>query len=189
MPRLNKKFLRAAAVAAVIAGTLSLALALWLHVSLWPGRSGDTLTSADIIVILGGDTGERAPLGLALYQEGKAPLILVCGDNGEILAYLRKAGVAEHALIHENESTNTWENGEFSVPLLRQRGARRVILVTSWYHAGRSKAVFERLLPECDFQISCTAPPATLTPKDRHLLKRERSAMLGYWLKYRISLF
>ena len=48
-------------------------------------------------------------------------------------------------------ATDTLENAEFSLPLLRQLKARRAILVTTWYHSRRTLACFEHFAPDIVF--------------------------------------
>ena len=110
---------------------------------------------ADAMVVLGGGLPERAELARrnALFKAGEAPKILVSGNgdcdfNGRLL---EKNGVTNTAIILECDSTTTRENAEFSIPLLRKMGARRVIIVTSWFHSRRALACFEHYAPDITF--------------------------------------
>ena len=55
------------------------------------------------------------------------------------------------AIILESKSHSTRENAEFSIAMLRALGARRVIIVTSWYHSRRVLACFEHYAPDLKF--------------------------------------
>ncbi|GAB1482345.1 hypothetical protein MASR2M78_11600 [Treponema sp.] len=53
-------------------------------------------------------------------------------------------GVPTEALILERESRNTYENATLSAPILQNKGANRIILVTSAWHMRRSAAIFKK---------------------------------------------
>jgi uncharacterized SAM-binding protein YcdF (DUF218 family) len=55
---------------------------------------------------------------------------------------LRQLGVDPADLLLESRSMNTWQNAQFSGPLLRAWGADRVLLVTSGFHLRRSMLYF-----------------------------------------------
>jgi uncharacterized SAM-binding protein YcdF (DUF218 family) len=59
--------------------------------------------------------------------------------------------VPEKVIMLECGSHTTRENAEFSIPLLRQIGAHRVIIVTSWYHSRRALMCFEHYAPDIKF--------------------------------------
>jgi len=136
----------------------------------WRFKPPNEIPTAEAIVLLGGATepaapprptvevngaGDRVLYAARLYQEGKAPLILLSGgeiswlnegsstpseDMAEILEF---TGVPMDAMILENESKNTYENAEFSYKLLSEREINRILLVTSAIHMPRAAAVFE----------------------------------------------
>ena len=99
---------------------------------------------ADVIVLLGGDAGDRAFRALELYKAGSAPKIIISGegDGFFIRDRLVLAGVSSNAIVMEPGSRNTKENAEFSIRLLKAQGMRKAIVVTSWYHSRRALACF-----------------------------------------------
>ncbi len=64
---------------------------------------------------------------------------------------MEKRGVPAAVITKEDRSISTLENAKFSIPILRQMGAHRVIIVTSWYHSRRALACFEHLAPDIQF--------------------------------------
>lgn len=77
--------------------------------------------------------------------------ILVSGGDprrhgvSEAKAYqetLLSLGVSSGDVLTESESMNTWQNAQFSLPLLRQFQADREVLVTSAFHLKRSVLYF-----------------------------------------------
>jgi uncharacterized SAM-binding protein YcdF (DUF218 family) len=149
---------------------------------------------ADAMVVLGG-TSDRAVRAAELFKQGEAPEILVSG-NGDCVSnekLLEKEGVTNAAIILECKSRTTRENAEFSIAMLRQMGAHRVIIVTSWYHSRRALACFEHYAPDLKFysRPSYFAYPRTeWRPKGiSGYVKSEYLKLLGYWVCYGVAPF
>lgn len=137
----------------------------------WQYDHPQEIPSSEAIVLLGGGTepaspprptaevngaGDRVLYAARLYQEGKAPLILLSGgeitwlnegsttpaeDMASILDFLR---VPAEAMLLETESQNTYENALYAKELLEERGIQRILLITSAMHMPRAVAVFEK---------------------------------------------
>jgi len=88
----------------------------------------------------------RALCGAALVLNGRADRLIGCGGVGlhppaeaEVIAQLcRDAGVPEARIGREAASRSTWDNIALARPMLDALGARRVVIVTDWYHAPRA---------------------------------------------------
>jgi uncharacterized SAM-binding protein YcdF (DUF218 family) len=108
---------------------------------------------ADVIVVLEGESADRAFRALELYKAGAAPRILVSEgrDCTLIRDRLSLAGVPEQDLFAETRSRNTKENAEFSVLWLKEHAVKRAIIVTSWYHSRRALACFCHFGPGIEF--------------------------------------
>ncbi len=129
------------------------------------------LPPAEVIVLLGGGTdspdyprpivevngaGDRVLYAGWLYQQGKAPYILVSGGNIEWLGsrsttpaeemaeILQWMNVPEEALWLQSRSFNTYEEVVYNATILDEKGIDRIILVTSAMHMPRSVALFEK---------------------------------------------
>lgn len=116
----------------------------------------DPLHPADAILVLGGESrkGHRVMHAAGLYQRGLAPLLVLSGTpigfrthEAEIMQrHAESLGVPADrilAVMHDAESTRE-EAGEV-VPVLKARGLKEVILVTSNYHTARAKRIFEKV--------------------------------------------
>lgn len=108
---------------------------------------------ADAILVLGGETPRRSAKAADLFKAGLAPRVVVSGggDAPIIRRYLIQEGVPAGRIFIEDRSTTTWENALFVTPLLRTWGARRVLLVTSWFHTRRAVATFRRAAGDIRF--------------------------------------
>ena len=150
---------------------------------------------ADVVVVLGGGSHDRPERAADLFKERLASRILVSGQ-GDCTIYRRsliQAGVPAPAIQMENRSRTTKENAILAINLLRHQGARRVIIVTSWYHSRRALACFEHYAPDIQF-YSCPSYFADTRPDwVRHGLSHrvylEYPKLLGYWMCYGISPF
>jgi uncharacterized SAM-binding protein YcdF (DUF218 family) len=173
-----------------LALALLAAFGQWIASADWPNPAATSLPpKADLILVLGGGGEERVRLTTKLYQEGRAPKILITGDGGLIIGGLRKAGIPETALIHETAATSTIENARNTAPILQQLSAHSVILVTTWFHAQRAQRTFERELPGITFSPAFEPRTLPLSPFDAGDQRRERVAAFYYLLRHGIWCF
>ncbi|XDD51083.1 YdcF family protein [Leptospira sp. WS92.C1] len=135
----------------------------------YPPVTLDRVPKADVILVLGGmvstlskhdepvelyNTAERLTETVRLYRAQKAPKILFSGGSGNLFyqevpesepagRFLRQMGIPDSSLILESKSRNTSENVAYTLELLRERGWKSVILVTSSFHMKRSVEIFQ----------------------------------------------
>jgi uncharacterized SAM-binding protein YcdF (DUF218 family) len=135
----------------------------------WQYLPPDPIPQADVIVVLGGGTqasqyprslievdgaGDRVIYGAWLYQQGKAPYILLTGGRidwlspdidaaHEMAGLLEMLGVPEDAIWLESDSNNTYENALYTRQMLEPKGLMRILLVTSAWHMPRSVKLYE----------------------------------------------
>ena len=141
---------------------------------------------ADAIVVLGGgartraypratsevnEAGDRLLYAAHLYRRGVAPHLLLSGGRAAIVGaasvpeaesmaeILVGIDVPREALWLEPVSRNTHENAVETLAILQDRGAERIVLVTSASHMPRSVAVFAKagmeVIPAAtDFQVT-----------------------------------
>jgi uncharacterized SAM-binding protein YcdF (DUF218 family) len=121
--------------------------------------------AADAIVVFAGGVGESGRAGggaqerlgraIDLYREGYAPVMVL--SSGFVYTF-REAqvmraqaideGVPASAIVLEERAKNTHDNVEFVNDLLRERSARRILLVSSPYHMRRALLVWRKQAPE-----------------------------------------
>lgn len=128
------------------------------------------LPEAEAIVVLGGsvkpaipprpwidlsEAGDRPIYAAQLYQQGKAPLIILSGgrirwkgggpSEAIDMAELVKAlGVPASAILQDPTSLNTYQNAVNVKQILDARGIHRILLVTSAMHMPRSLLIFQK---------------------------------------------
>jgi len=98
--------------------------------------------------------GERAVAGYELFHSGRVRNLLLSagGTSPEedpveadyLSALYRRLGVPGDRIVLERESRNTRENAEQSARLVRERGWKTLLLVTSAAHMPRAAATFRK---------------------------------------------
>lgn len=133
----------------------------------FPPKAMSVVPVVDAIVLLGGATrgdtlrarapdlnqrADRLVHAAALYRQARAPLVVVSGGSpvggrseaAQMRDLLLQMGVPLGAMQLERQSRNTRENAAYTGDLLRERGARRILLVTSAFHMRRAVPLFEQ---------------------------------------------
>jgi uncharacterized SAM-binding protein YcdF (DUF218 family) len=158
---------------------LLLALGSWVWFGNWPNpvhADPTALDGAEMLLVLGGVDESRWRHAVQLSQAHPELPLLVTGDGGHIVAYLKQQGIPGSRILHEDHAHSTVENARFSAAIIRKQGARKVVLVTNWFHAPRALAIFRREMPDLDFAVSFSPRPAVPQPWDRDAERRERLA-------------
>ena len=113
---------------------------------------------SDALIVLGDDnyTGDRAFHAAKLYREGVAPIVVASGrmlrkDVGlaDVMEHdLQSFGIPSGAIVKlPHRAENTREEAEQVAQLIRARGWKRILVVTSSYHARRARFIYSRILP------------------------------------------
>jgi uncharacterized SAM-binding protein YcdF (DUF218 family) len=150
---------------------------------------------ADALVILGGGSYERATRAAELFKSGDAPRVMVSGqgDGQEYKRLLLSKGVPSAAIEVEGKSRSTKQNAQLSIPLLRGLGARRVIIVTSWYHSRRALRTFQHYAPDLQFYSRPSYfayPRSDWSPQGiTRYIRGEYVKLAGYWVCYGVCPF
>ena len=136
----------------------------------WQHFPPKELPTADAIVVLGGATksafpprpevdlseaGDRVLYGAQLYREGKAPLVITSGgrvewrgggpsESADMAQILKTVGVPGSAILQDPTSLNTYQNAVNVRKIMKERGIRKILLVTSAMHMPRSLRIFQR---------------------------------------------
>ncbi|MCR9140985.1 MAG: YdcF family protein [bacterium] len=189
----------------------------------YPARSVTDLQpgSADAIVVLAGmvdplssppgsdrpellGSADRIFAGEELWRVNAAPELMISGGSGLLL----QTGGSEALILQEwltrrgtpisveAASRNTAENAIETAKLAREKGWRRIILVSSGFHLPRSVACFRKAAPELelipfpvDFYRSRIFPgPEGLFPAPSGLSVssmaiKEYIGLIAYWLR------
>ncbi len=146
---------------------VSMYLALYLSRAAWlPHIAGFLDVSqpahvADVIVVLGGgDNGNRAQTAADLYKRKLAAAIILsdlpdsmAGD----LRVLRRAGIPQSAIILNTNPTTTWTEADQVFTLLAAHGAKTALIVTDAYHTRRARATYAEVRPDSAIALTFVA--------------------------------
>ena len=153
------------------------------------------LAYADALVVLGGGSYERPVRAAKLFHEHAASRIILtgAGDFETNRLLLVKAGVPSEVISVEPKSRSTKENALFTIPLLHQYRAQKVILVTSWYHSRRALKCFRHYAPDIQFysRPAYFGYPRSEWRRQGVLghIRAEYVKLPGYWVRYGVSPF
>ena len=127
-----------------------------------------TTKHADVIIILGGETGARSIRGLEVYREGLSSTILLSGfEYGELQTqrayldwrsqFLISSGIPKSRILFDTRARNSWEEAENTLELMKQKGWRRVIVVSDPPHLRRLDWVWGKIFRDSGIEYSLSA--------------------------------
>ena len=157
---------------------------------------------------LGAESVERCLHAARLYKQAGGCRVIVTGGRGDwknpcptlaesMRDFLVESGVKPTDVVLEDQATTTYENALFSLPLLAEVGAGRILLVTSAAHMPRAEGCFRRLgltvyPAPCDRRAGHHAlSPNSFLPSSRGISEfcqasHEWAGYAWYWLRGRV---
>lgn len=124
---------------------------------LWP-RTDDP-RSADAVVVLSGDYGERLARGLQLMHAGVAPTLVLDGEpDFREVGRLCTAKVPFEVVCLRPAPDRTRTEAREAARLATERGWRRLVVVTTTAHTTRAGLLFRRCTDSTVEVVRATAP-------------------------------
>lgn len=129
-----------------------------LYVALFDGSK--PVAEAEAIVVVAGESGKTRGMGpdlqlridkaVSLFEDGRAPLLILSGGSAssvapvaeEMRAIAERGGVPADAIIVENEALSTLQNALFVADIETLPAEAPIILVSHRYHLPRANAAF-----------------------------------------------
>ena len=160
--------------------------------------------ASDVIIVLGGEgNGERTRKGAALYREGVAPAVMLSDGTkmswrttaiGEMYDLAVLEGVPPNAIVREDRSRSTQENAVYTKELMQELDYDSAVVVTSDWHAKRSRFIFERVYRGSGIELSYCGTPDDRSDFDawwkdgekQQVVLTEWAKTLVYWVRYSI---
>lgn len=124
-----------------------------------------------VVAISGGNTEVRANYAGQIVSQGVAKNLLFSGANADpnvisdaltMRSAAKKMGISDQKITLEENARNTEENARFSAQIIKEKGWKSIILVTSPYHQRRAFLEFKRALEGLDIEIHNA--PAKIDP-------------------------
>lgn len=183
---------RAALLAATLAAAVVVAAPYWLAaIGHWLAMPGEP-EPADVIAVHGGNRA-RTRYAVELYQQGLAPRLWHTGyaeTTDEVTNEVIAAGVPADSVAYLS-SVSTWTDAGAIVAAARDSGARRVLVVTDWWHSRRAFCADQQRLDDPQVTLVFAASPAPAGPDSWWQHERTRGhvlselAKIGYYgLRY-----
>ncbi|WP_414043541.1 YdcF family protein [Macrococcus animalis] len=145
-----------------IIGALLLLAIIAVGIGVWCYNNvdhGDKPKKSDVIIMIdGGDSGRYTETG-RFYEEKYAPKVMISpaieDKNGlNNVKAVEEAGVPSEAIIKEMKATSTWTNATETLKLMKKNNLKSALVVTSDYHATRTKLAYKRANKDYDYDIS-----------------------------------
>lgn len=165
-------------VAAAALATVALSVWAVLQAAQFLEGPASPPARADLIVVLGGESGDRALAAARLYAAGMAPRVLLTGLEASPpearRAYLHwraqvlaEAGVPLDRFEYDPDSNNSWEEALNTRRLMEARGWRRALVVSDPYHMRRLSWTWRRAFEGSGLEYSLVAStPAFWKPEE-----------------------
>ena len=161
------------------------------------GRT-DYRRPADAIVVFGARAysdgtasvalADRVRTGCDLYRTGLAPRIIFSGGPGDgrfhetdvCRTVAMREGVPDRAILLDRQGLNTQATVTHTLELLDRMGARRVLVVSHFYHLPRIKMTYQRAGREV---YTVPARESYVLRQMPHYMLREIAALWVYYLR------
>lgn len=140
----------------VLAVALVASREVWLlGMARWLVVEDNALQSADVIIVLSGEQGERVETAVKLYKQGFAPRLLMTGGPVEwnvaaadIMAWQAESlGVPPQDIVLERRASSTYENAVYTLEILKQKGWRSAMWLPRLVTSGAQGSSSRRFLP------------------------------------------
>lgn len=129
---------------------------------LYAGRYLDYFQSpkdADVIIVLSG-SGGRVALASTLYKCGYISYVFLSNvkainsRSGDMHQTALALGIPEEAILTEDEAQSTYQNAQFTLPIMKQRGFKSAIVVSSDFHMRRVKFIFDHVYKKSGIELT-----------------------------------
>ena len=167
----------------------------------------DAPQSTEVLVVLGGNSLERATEALNWYRAGRVKLLVCTGGNipsaleavGQPMfeaeltrKFLLEQGVDTNRVIALTGSTSTLEESQEVRAWAEAQGLREITVLSSRFHTGRVKRVFEKAFADSPTLVYTAGAPALGYDEDEWwkseegliMVNNEYIKSLYYLLKY-----
>lgn len=114
---------------------------------------------ADVIIVLSGGRG-RVEKAAELYKDGYAPYLLFSNSNestsasGDMVQTTLALGIPQEVIFTESVALSTYENAEFTLPIMKEHGFESAIVVSSDFHMRRVKILFDRVYKKSNIELT-----------------------------------
>lgn len=137
----------------------------------WLAAPAHPAVDADVIVVLGGDSGDRALKAVELYRAGRARHLIITGSERSPrrarqaqltwgAALLEEEGIPRDALTLDVASFSSWTEATNTAETMKRRGWNRALVVSDPPHMRRLQWTWSKALAGTSlrFDLVATTP-------------------------------
>ncbi|MDH6373276.1 uncharacterized SAM-binding protein YcdF (DUF218 family) [Paenibacillus sp. PastF-3] len=125
---------------------------------------------SDAIIVLSGGQG-RVEKAAELYKAGYAPYIIlsnakeITSRSGDMLQTALNLGIPQDAIYTENAAESTYQNAEFTLPIMKEHDLQSAIVVSSDFHMRRVKLLYDRVYKKSEIELTYVGSPSGYNAK------------------------
>jgi uncharacterized SAM-binding protein YcdF (DUF218 family) len=150
---------------------------------------------ADAIVVLGGGSGSRQELAVALAKKGYAPALVSSGEAPQLPGfeqsfaslgadYMVSLGAPRGTMILLPDTASTRDEALACLQLAQENGLSSVLVITDSYHTRRARLTFRKVFEETGVRIIVVgAEPDWFSPTSWWTQERSLLAVLDEYAK------
>ena len=177
---------------ALVTGLLAAAV---FHAGRFLAAPASAPTKADVLVVLGGDGGDRVLTAVLDYARGFGTYVLVTGLEGGPpqvrpaylhwrIQFLLDAGVPRDRILFDVESSNSWEEAVNTRRLMEAKGWRRVLVISDPTHMRRLSWAWNKAFAGSGLEYSLVATtPASWKADEWWRDERNGAAVIMEYIK------
>jgi uncharacterized SAM-binding protein YcdF (DUF218 family) len=143
---------------------------------------------ADAIIVLSGGQG-RVEKAVELYKTGYAPYILLSNakestsQSGDMLQTALNLGIPKDVIFTENAAESTYQNAEFTLPIMKEHDFKSAIVVSSDFHMRRVKLLFDRVYKKSDIDLTYVGSASGYNAKRWWIDRKSRETTFNEYVK------
>ncbi|ULO08646.1 YdcF family protein [Paenibacillus sp. 19GGS1-52] len=114
---------------------------------------------AAVIIVLSGGSG-RVEKAAELYKAGYAPYMILSNAKeststvGDMLQTALALGIPQEAILTEDSALSTYQNAEYTLPIMKEQGFTSAIIVSSDFHMRRVKFIFDHVYKKSGIELT-----------------------------------
>ncbi|MEK4346221.1 YdcF family protein [Paenibacillus sp. FSL P4-0184] len=143
---------------------------------------------ADVIIVLSGGQG-RVEQAAELYKAGYAPYIILSNakestsKSGDMVQTALKLGIPKDLIFTENAAESTYQNAEFTLPIMQEHDFKSAIVVSSDFHMRRVKFLFDRVYKKSKIELTYVGSPSVYNAERWWSDRKSRETTFNEYVK------
>lgn len=143
---------------------------------------------ADVIIVLSGGQG-RVEQAAELYKAGYAPYIILSNakestsKSGDMVQTALALGIPQEVVYTENAADSTYQNAEFTLPIMKEHDFKSAIVVSSEFHMRRVKLLFDRVYKKSDIELTYVGSASGYNAKRWWSERKSRETTFNEYVK------